>query len=467
MNNQKNMSSNDNKKNSESNISTKEAPAFSEYLTSSGVLSRIQEIADSIYDMDYGEAPQAKGAWTQSKLDRHAFNVYVQSLIRTISDCSTSPMLEVIGNKEVGKFIGMVDSLSQAITDFNSITMVQFKPNTPQHYKHIIEAFFHTFSPYIDIFKEITGYSDVKEYANIFNSIGNVVGQVDKKLDELTDSYGDTSDINSRLNLVRKKVSRLEDKSEDLDNKVVQINQASDSVGKLPQLIEELESAKADVLEIKEQSDKDKFKSGQNIEESDDLLVKIRKLNEEAIKLVEQCRNARHITMTESLAKGFETKAGQLKVSIRLWVAGLILGLGGGAILAHLRVSQLSSLMEKDLTSGQAILQIVISIFALGGPLWWAWLCTSQINKIFKLSEDYSYKASIAKAYTGFQDEAAKFDNKLAERLFTSTVDRFDELPLRLIDPKDHSSPWHEFANKPFQRLFGSSKDTEGDSQSG
>ncbi|EKZ9000174.1 hypothetical protein RFA51_001260 [Vibrio fluvialis] len=467
MNNQKNTVNKDNKQNSEFKFSIKEEPAFRDYLMSSNVLPRIQEIADSIYGVNYDESPQAKGSWTQSKLDKHAFNVYVQSLIRTIGDCSTSPVLAVIGSSEIDKFTEMVDSLSQAINDFNAITMVQFKQNTPQHYKHIIEAFFHTFSPYVDIFREVTGYSDIQEYANVINSVDKVVVQVETKLDELTNSYGDTSDINSRLNLVRKKVSRLEDKSEDLDNKVVQINQASDSVGKLPQLIEELESAKADMLEIKEQSDKDKFKSEQNIEESDGLLANIRQLNVEAIKLVEQCRNARHITMTESLAKGFETKAGQLKVSIRLWVAGLVFGLGGGAVLAHLRVSQLSSLMEKDLTSGQAILQIVISIFALGGPLWWAWLCTSQINKIFKLSEDYSYKASIAKAYTGFQDEAAKFDNKLAERLFTSTVDRFDELPLRLIDSKDHSSPWHEFANKPFQRFFGSSKDTGSDSQSG
>lgn len=37
--------------------------------------------------------------------------------------------------------------------------------------------------------------------------------------------------------------------------------------------------------------------------------------------------------------------------------------------------------------------------------------------------------------------------HQLEERLFNSTLDRLDEMPLRLIEGKDYNSPWHEFTD--------------------
>ncbi|GJC02592.1 hypothetical protein KAM384_38730 [Aeromonas caviae] len=62
-----------------------------------------------------------------------------------------------------------------------------------------------------------------------------------------------------------------------------------------------------------------------------------------------------------------------------------------------------------------------------------------------KLSEDYSYKATVAKAFTGFRKISEDFNQETSERLFNSTLDRFDEMPLRLVSGKDYNSPWHEF----------------------
>ena len=48
---------------------------------------------------------------------------------------------------------------------------------------------------------------------------------------------------------------------------------------------------------------------------------------------------------------------------------------------------------------------------------------------------------------TGFKKFAERFDQKTEEQLFDSTLDRLDEMPLRLIEGKDYNSPWHEFVD--------------------
>src|SRR5690606_11815180 len=87
-----------------------------------------------------------------------------------------------------------------------------------------------------------------------------------------------------------------------------------------------------------------------------------------------------------------------------------------------------------------------------GAPLWFAWIATKQINQRFRLSEDYAYKASVAKAYEGYRREAAKIDTIFEARLFSSALERLEEAPLRLVEEEMHGSPWHElFTSKPFR----------------
>ncbi|MFX8523854.1 hypothetical protein ABTM10_20480, partial [Acinetobacter baumannii] len=69
-----------------------------------------------------------------------------------------------------------------------------------------------------------------------------------------------------------------------------------------------------------------------------------------------------------------------------------------------------------------------------------------QIGQRFRLAEDYAFKASISRAYEGFRREAARFDKDMEARLLASALTRLDELPLRLVEPTSHGSPWHELA---------------------
>ena len=125
----------------------------------------------------------------------------------------------------------------------------------------------------------------------------------------------------------------------------------------------------------------------------------------------------------------------------------MLIALVAGAFIGADRVTAFTLALKNELTAGQAILHTVMSVFSIGGPLWLAWISTQQINQRFKLSEDYSYKATVAKSFTGFSKFAERFDPSTEERLFNSTLDRLDEMPLRLIEGKDYNSPWHEFTD--------------------
>lgn len=161
----------------------------------------------------------------------------------------------------------------------------------------------------------------------------------------------------------------------------------------------------------------------------------------EAKKLVEGCDDALQITTTQGIAAGFDQKAKELKNSIWVWIIGLLIALFSCAWLGSERVDAFTQALKVDLSLGQAFLHTMMSLFSIGGPLWLAWISTRQINQRFKLSEDYSYKATVAKSFTGFTKFAERFDEETEERLFNSTLDRFDEMPLRLIGEKDHNSP--------------------------
>lgn len=88
-------------------------------------------------------------------------------------------------------------------------------------------------------------------------------------------------------------------------------------------------------------------------------------------------------------------------------------------------------------------------------------MSTKQINQRFKLAEDYAYKASVAKAYEGYKNEACKVsDGEFEKRLFDSALSRLEEAPLRFVKDEDHTTPWTEMLNsKSFQKFLDASID--------
>ncbi|ELR8730104.1 hypothetical protein V4F56_004323 [Vibrio vulnificus] len=258
--------------------------------------------------------------------------------------------------------------------------------------------------------------------------------------------------LSNRLKSAALRINNIEASSEDIETKIKIINDAYEAAESLPTDLKELRDTQQEIKKILAKAKKESESLSSILVSSQATLEKIRELEsssktnkEQTDTYVEQCDEALQITTTQGLAAGFDQKAKQLNNSIWVWIVGLLIALCTGAWLGYLRVGDLTLALTKDLTTGQAILHTLMSVFSIGGPLWLAWISTQQIMQRFKLAEDYAYKATVAKSYTGFSKHAGKFDDQTAERLFNSTLDRLDEMPLRLVEGKDYNSPWHEF----------------------
>lgn len=267
------------------------------------------------------------------------------------------------------------------------------------------------------------------------------------------------------LRSTKSRLDRFDIESQDIHAKIKTINDAHEAAESLPTDLEDLRDAKQELNALLKMAKKEFEQTKKEIiqikEDSAILKSEIKATNDEcnvstneinnlkisADALVAQCDDALQITTTQGLAAGFDQKANQLKSSIWVWIAGLLVALISAYLIGSERVNALTEVLNKDITSGQAILHTVMAIISIGGPLWLAWISTQQINQRFKLSEDYAYKATVAKSFTGFKKFAGKFDEETEKRLFNSTLDRFDEMPLRLLSTKDYSSPWHEFTD--------------------
>ena len=169
-----------------------------------------------------------------------------------------------------------------------------------------------------------------------------------------------------------------------------------------------------------------------------------------AAKLVSQCEEAYRITTTKGLAAAFDQRATALGWSVRAWAGGLLLALGAGSMVGAHRLADLTEALKGPSLEWHLIaLHLSLSVLAVGAPIWFAWLATKQIGQRFRLSEDYAFKASVAKAYEGYRKEAARLDPDFESRLFSSALSRLDEAPLRLIEEVAHGSPWQEILASP------------------
>ncbi|OMO21242.1 hypothetical protein [Vibrio lentus] len=290
---------------------------------------------------------------------------------------------------------------------------------------------------------------------NIVMTLHVIFSTIDNKQfswSKLEDNKYLPRNLSNRLKSSSLRIQSIETSSEDLELKIKVINEAHAAAESLPTDLKELRDTRDEIKSILEQVKKqhdDILGLVSDSEKASDeiFLLKIKAFNnkEKTDTYVEECDEALQITTTEGLAAGFDQKAKQLNRSIWIWIIGLLAALVSGAYLGYIRVEDLTKALTSELSTGQAVLHTIMSIFSIGGPLWLAWISTQQIMQRFKLAEDYAYKATVAKSYIGFSKHASRFDEATSERLFNSTLDRLDEMPLRLVENKDYNSPWHEF----------------------
>jgi len=230
----------------------------------------------------------------------------------------------------------------------------------------------------------------------------------------------------------------------DIETRLSVIADAHQAAENLPADLEDLKQARTTLVSINGQSSADAAVIKEARAEVESLVKAIRQARNDADALVENCEEAYRITTTKGLAGAFEQRATSLAISMWVWVGGLFFSLVSVAAIGHNRIGALTDVLAGDPKWGTVTLNFLLSAISVGAPLWFAWVATKQIGQRFRLSEDYGFKASVAKAYEGYRKQAVQIDPKFEAQLFGIALSRLEEQPLRMVEPDNHGSPWHE-----------------------
>ncbi|WP_420599146.1 hypothetical protein [Neptuniibacter sp.] len=371
--------------------------------------------------------------WNQVHLNKQDVSTFIENHISKLKQFGDKSLTEGLAQK--------IDSHVETINSLNSIAQSHFN-NNAQHLLHVVPNILLTLNTvFDDINHELFSFENIQDKKLLPRSLATRLRNAKVAVDQIDEN---SSSLNSKINII----NDAHEAAESLPTDLASLREAKDELSTLlNDARKELENTKKEIEELKQSAANYKSDASKACEETEKLRAQTEKHESAAKKLVDECDDALQITTTQGLAAGFDQKAKELKNSIWVWIAGLLIALISGAWIGADRVEAFTEILKNDLTAGQAILHSIMSLFSIGGPLWLAWISTQQINQRFKLSEDYSYKATVAKSFTGFKKFAERFEPETEERLFNSTLDRLDEMPLRLIDGKDYNSPWHEFTD--------------------
>ena len=262
-----------------------------------------------------------------------------------------------------------------------------------------------------------------------------------------------TFELAKRFRALTVRFDELEVSRDGLGDKIDVIENAYEAARSLPVDRQTLAETRDKIEAYATSSAKNSALADEHLEKLASHLKNIGDQSKKADSVVKRAEEAYRIATTTGLAGAFEDRAKKLTLSTWIWTAGLVLSLAAGIFIGSDRLQSLSTSLEKDPSNTIVMIQFVLSIIGLGAPIWFAWISTKQIGQRFRLSEDYAFKASVAKAYEGYRKEATRLDEKFEARLFGSTLDRIEEEPLRLVESGIHSSPIAELiASKRFNK---------------
>jgi hypothetical protein len=253
-----------------------------------------------------------------------------------------------------------------------------------------------------------------------------------------------------RVRSISAELEQLAPKKDALEAQISDIQRAHAAAESLPLDLQALAEARKTLAEAVEESTVKAKEAADNSIESQRRAEAMKKTNEEAEAVLKQCEEAYRASTSRGLAAAFDQRATRLGWSMVAWTIGLLTALAAGAYLGIERIQTLSTaLSAPDPRWGAILMHSLLSVASIGAPIWFAWLATKQVGQRFRLAEDYSFKAAVARAYEGYRKEAARIDEAFEARLFDSALTRLEEAPLRLIENSSHGSPWHELVNSP------------------
>jgi len=389
----------------------------------------LSDLCDSLEDL----ADSLLNSWSENRTLKDLYGWHHPPLTR--QDIAEIPQSLI---KKLEKFD--IDEIDKEIED-----KIKFFPNKVEQLKR--DTITHIFNG--------NAHQALPAYMATMNWI-NLILEPLFSWENLKDTKAMPHQMAKRLRTIKAEIDQLTPNKEEITNQIQLIQDATEAAESLPTDLQALIDARAKIERLSDDSIKFHSAIEQRNNSTNAYEQAITSRANAAEKLVIQCEEAYRITTTKGLAAGFDQRAGKLGASMWVWVAGLVLSLGIGAILGSKRISSLTeSLSTPDPRWEIIIAQVLLSALSVGAPLWFAWVSTKQIGQRFRLAEDYAFKASVAKAYEGYRKEAARIDEAFEARLFSSALTRLEEAPLRLVEADHHNSPWSELFSSPhFQKAL-------------
>ncbi|MCO6509084.1 MAG: hypothetical protein J6578_09930 [Snodgrassella sp.] len=270
--------------------------------------------------------------------------------------------------------------------------------------------------------------------------------KLDKDIDSQRSNIYRLENIVQSMQSVIKKINNIEEISDSLNSIKKQYLNLSNELTKLE------ENSKSEINKsiggFEKELENIKIKAQESLDE-------LNQQNIQAEEMLNQCKKSRDdsakaygIAITNGLAGSFKARAKFLNYSTYGWIIGLILSLLALWWIGGNQVQDLKNLYDKQNISSIAILlQALTTILSISAPLWFAWLSTTQINKLFKLAEDYGFKSSVSQSYEGYRKETSDISPELQQDLIKSLLKIINDEPLRLV--KDES-----ISNTPYEHMF-------------
>lgn len=260
------------------------------------------------------------------------------------------------------------------------------------------------------------------------------------------DLQKDSKKARNRIDALNERLKDMVNNLDDLDASIRRIKEADGAAQQLPETLSSLRSADKEISSISARAKTNDNFIQEAYETAKDQVQYINDRKNDIADILERCNKALASSTTAGLAKSFHNRKVELQLIGFGWTTGLILALIGAIVASYWRANQIFALMEKGLFSDPnvVIVNLLISLALIGAPVWLAWLATKQVGYYFRLSEDYGFKASVSASYEGFRREAEQQYPELEKRILASTIDRYEEPPLRFVDGRVSGSPIHE-----------------------
>lgn len=153
---------------------------------------------------------------------------------------------------------------------------------------------------------------------------------------------------------------------ESIQKKISLINEASDAADALPTDLEELRKARSQIEKLSTESATTQGKIQQRWDEIEKLLLTMSEKSVDADKLVKQTEEAYRVATSIGLAGAFDQRSKSMAWSMRFWVVGLLVALGGGTAIGASRVRVLTDALSSSSPNwGIVWIHIILSVVRL------------------------------------------------------------------------------------------------------